>query len=381
MTRYLLAAAFATSLLVAAVPGRCQEREAQPKAGFSDVVTVALETISARIVDAEGYPIRDLKPRDLLVKVGKKEIPVLAVDWQSAGPSAPIDPVTTARRVAHVSTLPREGANAGVSAQLSQAAASTEPQLEESQRVGDLVVIFMQIGHHMAVKLDPAVIGGHLKILPFLRRLLRGLDPEDQVAVFSFDARLKLWQDFSDDREATADVLFQTIGYRVPPPPQRGTVISLLDHFDEEAARRASNPEVALKIIGESLEPLPGDKQMLYVGWGLGRLIFGVGVMMPRVYYDALDVLEAASTTVSVIDVTQADAHSLSVGLRRVSRDTGGVYITTFDYASRKIRQFGQTFAGFYLLTIDRGSLPEGRQKVTVELRGRKGEVYLGDLN
>lgn len=365
MVRDLAAAALAMTLVSSpAVPQTPQDPEGEdrPEIGFSDAITVALVPIVVRVVDRRGAPIRGLGPADLIARVGKHELPITALDWYASGRSG--------LEIAETATEP--GTLTDPEPRTIAEVATARPDVELP---GDLVVVFVQIGHHMVVTLDESWVGGHLKALPHLRKLVRGLDPEDRVAVVSFDARLKLWQDFTRDREAVADALYRAIGFGEPGRPRRVRGPSLMDHFDFRAARRATNTEAALEVLGEALEPLPGSKDVIFAGWGLGRFVAGVGVSYPPSYYDALDALEAARTTVSVLDVTQASGHALASGLRSMAEATGGTYASTYDFGARKVEELARTLSGYYLLTIDRSALPEVRGKLVIELRNRKGRI------
>ena len=67
---------------------------------------------------------------------------------------------------------------------------------------------------------------------------------------------------------------------------------------------------------------------------------------MTAEYQPAVRALEAARATVFVLDVSQADYHSLEVGLQNVASHTGGPYDRTFHVASQAVRRLAQAFAG-----------------------------------
>src|SRR4029077_1690010 len=47
---------------------------------FKEEIDVRISTIVLRVVDAQGEPIRGLGPRDFRVRLGRREVPVVAVD-------------------------------------------------------------------------------------------------------------------------------------------------------------------------------------------------------------------------------------------------------------------------------------------------------------
>ncbi len=325
-----------------------------PESAFEEEITVALLTVVARIVDSRGEPLRDLEADDLIVLVGKTEAPVLSLEYSSSQPQSEIPPIELAEA--------RAAASAG------RLVMAPEPTTQP----GRLVVFFLQ------VDLEPSRIAGHLKILPDVERLLRALHPDDRVALVSFDSHLKLWQDFTRDREQTFEVLKRAISYGSPAARQsRG--VSLLEHFDRRAAADAASPEKALQLTAEALTPLPGDKDMIYMGWGLGRYGAG-GVRMTADYHPAVRALDAARTTVFVLDVSQADYHSLEVGLQNVAAHTGGTYDRTLHFASQAVKRLARTIGGHYLVTIDRTAAPAARGRLTMRLREKKGRVLFKPL-
>jgi hypothetical protein len=169
-----VAALLLAGLLLAprgAVGVRATPPEDSPREAFDDSITVALDTIVVRVVDPSGKPVLGLTPEDFRVLVRGKEVPVVAVDWIS-----------------------------------SEAVARPQPELlpvgEDEERAapapehGKLVVFFVQ------ADLNPTRISGQMRLRPYTRDLLASLHPSDRVAVVSYDSHLKLWLDFTDDREA-----------------------------------------------------------------------------------------------------------------------------------------------------------------------------------
>jgi hypothetical protein len=67
---------------------------------------------------------------------------------------------------------------------------------------------------------------------------------------------------------------------------------------------------------------------MIYTGWGLGNFFGGTVTMTPE-YDEARESIARARMTVFVLDVTQANYHSLETGLETIAEDTGGTYETS----------------------------------------------------
>lgn len=282
---------------------------------YSETVDVALTTLVVRVEDRRnGKPLVGLGPSDFRLFVGDREIPLSAAEWVST--AAPVSPEEIA--------------------ELEAAGVPPPP-------AGKLVVFFVQTDFH------PVRISGQLRTLPEAKRFIEALDFVDPVAVVSYDSHLKLRLDFTLDREPVREALDQAIRTGPEPRLRRSSEPSLASHFDFDAARRAAKPERALELTARALEPLPGEKVVVYLGWGLGR--YGSsGVTMPPEYGDALDALRRAHATVFVLDVTSADYHSLEVGLKSVAANTGGTYAKTYQNPRVAAKVLAEMVTGYYLL-------------------------------
>jgi len=329
-------------LLAGSASGAAQETP--PEQTFHGEVDVSLATMVVRVVDTWGRPILGLTPEDFRVRIGKREIPVVALDWIAAGEPEPA-----------IAAPPTEE-NA------------TEAPAEPAPAPGRLVVIFVQ------ADLNPTRISGQLRLRPFTRELLATLQPQDRVAVVSFDSHLKLWQDFAQDLDATHAAIDRAMLYSQAPDLPAGADLSLAKNFDFAAAKKASSPERALELTARALAPLPGEKTLIFLGWGLGRFDSN-GVTMTPDYGPAVKALGAAHASVFVLDVTSADYHSLEVGLENVAEATGGLYLKTFRLPALATKTLARTISGYYVLTLDRSALAEKQGKVSIELREKSGTV------
>jgi hypothetical protein len=233
---------------------------------------------------------------------------------------------------------------------------------------GRLVVIFVQADTH------PSRIEGHMRLRPYTRELLDTLHPSDRVAVVSFDSHLKLWQDFDSDLEATHDAMDVAIRYSPEVVVAAAKPHSLARHLDPEAARRAASAEEALELVGRALEPLPGQKTLIFVGWGLGRYDGRLDVVHTDSIDPAVRALRAARASVFVLDVTSADYHSLEAGLEEVADDTGGLYLSTFKLPQVATNILAEAISGYYVLTFDAAEIGEREEDLRVRLEGR----YIG---
>jgi hypothetical protein len=223
--------------------------------------------------------------------------------------------------------------------------------------------------------LEPSRIVGLMRMLAKSCDFLETLTPTDRVAILSFDSHLKIWTDFTNDRERLERVLAHGLLFERPPSVQGASAPSLVKRLDQDRGRRTYGIERALELIGEALEPLPGSKSLILIGHGFGRL-GKTGVSMENDYGPARHALVAARTSVFSLDVTQADYHSLEAGLQLISEQTGGFYERTHIFPDAAMRRLSGALAGYYVLFVEKPVSRRVLHDIDVQLTRRKGRVF-----
>ena len=325
----------ATLLLLA---GAVQE-PSRPLA-LPEAASVERVFVDARVLDG-GRAVRGLRPEDFRVRIDGDLAELVSATWISAEGAAPLA----------FAGRPDDSPSTAVPVQ------------------GRLLVFFFQKDLHASR------IGGLLRLLAESRRMVQGLGPDDLVAVLSFDTHLKLWCDFTADRKALQevlehDVLFEDRARYVEPGPDP----SIAYHLSLSASRAAATTETALRLIGEALQEVEGSKTLVFFGYGLGQLS-GPGVAVHRDYDHARRALLESGVTVFSLDVTEADSHSLEVGLQDVAVETGGFYARTHVFSRQAMSRLEQALQGHYVLEVAHPGGPRGRHEIDVDLVGRSGRV------
>jgi hypothetical protein len=100
-----------------------------------------------------------------------------------------------------------------------------------------------------------------------------------------------------------------------------------------------------------------------------------VGVFLDHDYGPARQALVEGRVTVFALDVTNADYHTLEVGLEQVAEDTGGFYAKTHLFPGQAFDRLGRALEGHYLLTFAKPDLKPGEHDIDIGLVGRKGTV------
>ncbi len=305
-----------------------------------ETITVERILIDVRVTDYGGDPILNLEPKDFRVKVDGVPAKVESVEW--------IPETAGARELA---ALDRD----------------------VPAPTGRLLVFFFQTDFAR----ENVRITGQMKILPYADQLIDSLEPEDRVAVLSFDSHLKFRLDFSDDHDAIRKAMRDSLSIDDPPRPPIVPMPSLARALDDASLRNAVDADRALFLLGNALLPIPGPKSLILFGWGLGKLSGGRVVMEKR-YAIAQRALEASRTSVFSIDITQADWHSLSAGLAKAADDTGGFYADTFHFPQLAIDRLQRALEGHYELEVRRPETKvKGIHSIDVEVPSHRSAMVM----
>lgn len=335
MPKRLIAVAVAV-LALAAAPSVAQEIRAQEQ------ITVERVVVDAHIIRESGDPVEGITAADLTVTIDGIPAEIESVEW--------ID-----------STQPySEGLTPEEASGTSYTVAPK----------GRLIVFFFQ------TDFQRERVKGQMKITGFADRFLDDLQPEDRVAVVSFDSHLRLWQDFTNDLEKVRRAIYQSIEIREPPPPELVPNPALFTRINRDEAKAAATSERALLLVGNALNPIPGWKSLVLFGWGLGVYTGRGRVSMIPDYTRARLALEAARVSVFSLDISEADWHSLETGLRKAAKDTGGFYEKTHIFPHFAMEKLKKTMSGRYEITVKRPKeIEPGTHLVVVTLVGKKGTV------
>jgi VWFA-related protein len=313
----------------------------------AETITVERVLIDARITEASGDPILNLGPADFKVRIDGKPAKVESVEW--------IPETAGARELA---ALDRETA---------------KTSLETPPPAGRLLVFFFQTDFARVA----ARVAGQMKINAYADEFLESLDPEDRVAVVSYDSHLKFRLDFTSDHEQISKAMRASLLTDDPPRPPIVPMPSLARALDEKSLRATATPEQALFLLGNALKPIPGPKSLILFGWGLGRLA-GDHIYMGRTYAYAQHALESSRTSVFSIDITQADWHSLSGGLAKAAADTGGFYAETFNFPKIAMDRLQRTLEGHYEIEVRKPDTNvAGVHLIDVDVVGHRGAYVM----
>jgi len=313
---------------------------------FGAEVDVSRVLTEVRVVDRSGEPVEGLTAADFRVTIDGRRVEVESALWVSTSGDVPAAPVLTP----------------GVT--------TSGPTIEQPPEPRLIVIVFQ-------TDISLYRIKGVVRMAPEAAEFVRSLGPRDLVAFLTFESHLELRSDFTTDHEAVArmlntkEILDGTMDRPAPSTP------SLAEYFDPEAADNAATLTEALEVVGRSLVQLPGPKTVVLFGWGLGRYNAGHSIIERRSYGPAISILTAARASVFSLDITTADFHTLELGLRRISDDTGGLYIKTNRFPSTAIAKLTRMITSYYELSVIPPPELAGDYVIRVKVKRPGTEVYV----
>jgi VWFA-related protein len=290
---------------------------------FGTTVEVSRILTEVRVVTFDGEPVLGLEPEDFRVKVDGQPAEVRSVLW-----------------------IPSTS-DAAASSEAPDAVDGPSPVAEGSVE-GRTIVILFQIDFGLRVSRTE----GLLRMSPRAAEFVQNLGPDDRVALLSFGSHLRLHSDFTSDHVAMAEMLGTLNILEAGGEPPAPATPLLADHLDPEAAKKAADLSTALELIGQALREFPGAKSLVLFGYGLGSMSAGWRVTIDDGYNRAMTALTQSRTSVFSLDLTDADYHSLEVGLRAVSEDTGGFFVRTHIFPDLAIDRLASVISSYYELEI-----------------------------
>jgi VWFA-related protein len=338
-------AVLVAAMAVAVLPHRSGAQQQPPP--LVERVEVVRILIDARVFDDKGRAVPDLTSEDFDVEIGGRAARVESSEW--------IGPVS-----------PRPATSGEDATTASFPAAASPPRSSEPR----LTVFLVQRS------LERLRITGLMRVAQLVERLLAPLTPADRVAVVSFDSRLRFWTDFTNDLGRVRAILANDVINGRPGAMTAARDVSLVSGLDRPSDARIFTVEHALRRIGEALEPLPGAKSVVVLGYGFGRFNARTrDVVLMDGYAEASAALQRARAAVFTLNVTQADFNSLQAGLQTVSAETGGMYASAYLFPARAIDQIARGLEGHYVLFVEKPDLRSGTHRIEVQLTRRTGTV------
>lgn len=215
----------------------------------------------------------------------------------------------------------------------------------------------------------PRLAGPQMDNARWLKRWIEEeLQPNDQVAVFAYQARLKVYLDFTRNRDeilAAVDAASRSkrdierwVTRSDPEFDPNSPSLFVNLPVGKELARRSRKLQQALELVGEAAAGIAGRKNLVMFSLGFGEIgQFGSYTPDPRYYPQMREALNAGNVAVYTIDTMGSRRRSiasasLNDSLSLISNETGGHYYANFTNIMSPMRQVAEENQGYYLVSF-----------------------------
>lgn len=217
--------------------------------------------------------------------------------------------------------------------------------------------------------------------------------PEDRVAVAGFDARLKIYSDFTGDKEILKKALGEVVRFSnglTTVPPYAGDV-SIMKNIDKKKMMNDTGRIYdAIAYLAESLPEVQARKVMMLFSPGIGQsssFSREIAENEDQWYLPMLHALNKENVSVYSINLltTVTDLYAQEQTLSRLAQETGGEYFKTAVSFITPLKEVEKENNGYYLLSYN-SRHPKGAtgyQKINVTLKNpefrikaREGYAY-----
>lgn len=315
---------------------------------LQESITVSRVLIDARVTNTDGEPVSNLTANDFEARIAGKKAIIESVEWVADTASEAL-----------------------VQEAIAEEKPADAPQ-PPPRPLGRLIIIFVQTDFARNMLRTE----GQMKFMHYAEALIDSFEPEDRLAVLSFDSHLKFRLDFTSDKEKVREALRASLYIDEPPVPPIVPSPALFSRLDRDEMKRAAKSETALHLIANALRPIPGPKSLLLLGWGLGHRT-PIGLRMEREWGPALYVLAAARVSIFALDTTNADYHDLQAGLQVAAAETGGFYAKTNLFPEMAVKRLQRALSGHYEIELrPERELGNGYQPLDVRVKRRGLSIF-----
>ncbi len=213
--------------------------------------------------------------------------------------------------------------------------------------------------------------------------------PGDWVAVASFDFKLKVHQDFTQDRDALLAALRRASQGKEPNnqwlsrrPEAGADQPSLLTHLPagDELRDQSTQMYDALTLLADATRDIIGRKNLMLFTVGFGEVRQRSGLVSeadPRYYPEMRQALNDNNVAIYPINLLPSSRNAQGHFLNQLAADSGGRYQETFVDFLAPIRRVADESNGYYLLSYQaqHAAGEQGYREVSVKMRNPELEV------
>lgn len=335
-------------------------QQQEPAAEFGSLVEVSEVLLDVLVTDRDGQVVLGLNPDDFVVKERGKPVPVTGVSFYSNRFQLRDD---EPGKIQH--PLPNE------------------------VPADRYFILFFHDQRQLAIDQSGLLRQQFEASRQSQRWINEEMLPGDWVAVVSYDYKLKVYQDFTQDRKALDQAIQNAARGREPgnawasrrPEVPEGQP-SLLGHLPEGKDLRKKSTRIydGMRLVAEATKEIVGRKSLLLFTFGFGEIARTAGGAFltegDKRYYPKLEqALNDNNVAVYPIDLVPSELeHVQSHFLTQLAADTGGYYYENFVNFFTPIQRIADESNGYYLLSYQ-AEHPAGESGYReVEIKARNPE-------
>jgi len=333
------------------------QEASKPQAQFEEDVQVTEVLLDVLVHDKRGNVIIGLDKDDFIVKEGKEQIPLESLTFYS-------------NRL--LDTSPEELIERGV-------------ELDDVPRDRYFILLF-EDQKRRASEIT-GLLRQQLNAAKETKRWISSeIQPGDWIAVASYDYKLKLHLDFTQDRKALVEAVDRAMKGKDPGNwPSRLTeaedVPSLSQTLPQGKVLGKKSKTIydALQVLSDAAGEVPGRKNLLFFTLGFGDIdSFGQYRPDSRYYPPTMQALNDNNVAVYAIDlIPTGSRHTMADAMNHLALDTGGEYLFNFTSFMTPLRRAAEANSGYYLLGYSgrHNADASGFQEVTVSTKNPEFKI------
>jgi len=304
--------------------------EPEPREVFEERIEVAEVLLEVQVTDAHGRTVAGLDREDLVVLEDGKPMEIVYLTFVEQGEMVDLD-------------LDLDDELDGASIDLG---------IEESDEPRHFILFFHQPAHLRG--LYGRMVHAGKQAGWWLRQALR---PGEYAAVVGYDNKLKLYQDFTGDKDALATAAIHAAGRsrprRLPASEAAPSLFARLPESDRRLLDRTTNVQKGLEELARAASVLPGRKHLFFFSLGGGVAAQERGFLDWDTTPTMVSVLNDADVAVHSIYIRKPGIGPLSYSpvLDGLSRYTGGVYQGPRNFFTPVLRETSDLLGAYYLLS------------------------------
>lgn len=209
--------------------------------------------------------------------------------------------------------------------------------------------------------------------------------PEDKVAIAGFDSRLKIYADFTSDKNVLRTALDDATSFSngiAKKPAYSSDELSLFTSLDtREMINRTGRIYDGIEVLAEALPELAARTVMVLFTPGIGQVSDSNPVFLDNQetwYEPMLRALNKRNVSVYTVNLLRDPGfYPQEQNLSRLASETGGEYYRGFVSFETPLRQIENENNGYYMISYytDRPKDQSGYQKIDVALKNTEFRI------